>query len=177
MLQNNILPRGFSARAATIDDVEKITELVRLCENRLYGKAETTCEEIDRYFRMPGFTIATDSWLVHAQDGLLVGSAAIDQHEHAHMFLDFAVHPRYQDQGIGDYLLREAEIWSQQQVPLAAPGVRVFISTGKDALDQPSQQLLLAHKYRMIRHIWRMAIELQEPPAEPQWPSGIHVHT
>src|SRR5579875_261519 len=130
MLQNNILPRGFSARAATIDDVEKITELVRLCENRLYGKAETTREEIDRYFRMPGFTIATDSWLVHAQDGLLVGSAAIDQHEHAHMFLDFAVHPRYQDQGIGDYLLREAEIWSQQQVPLAAPGVRVFISTG-----------------------------------------------
>ena len=177
MLQNNILPRGFSARAATIDDVEKITELVRLSENELYGRAETTREEISHSLLMPGFNIATDSWLVDTQDGLLVGSAALDQHEHARIWLDFDVHPRYQDQGIGEYLLHEAEMWGQRQIPLAAPEARVFISTGKDVLDRASQQLLLAHGYQVVRHIWRMAIELQEPPAEPQWPAGIQVRT
>ncbi len=177
MLQNNILPCGFSARAATIDDVEKITELVRLSENRLYGKAETTREEIFHDFQMPGFDIATDSWLVHTQDGLLVGMAAVDQHEHTGIWLDFAVHPQYQDQGVGEHLLHEAEMWGRRQVPLAAPGARVFIATGKDVLDRASQQLLLAHGYQVVRHTWRMAIELQEPPAEPQWPAGIQVRT
>ncbi|HEY7416511.1 MAG TPA: GNAT family N-acetyltransferase [Ktedonobacteraceae bacterium] len=177
MLLDNTLPLGFSARAATIDDVEKITELVRLCENKLYRKAETTSEDVHHDFNMPGFDIATDSWLVHAQDGLLVGMAAIDQMEHARLWLDFAVHPQYQDQGIGEYLLHEAEMWGQRQVSLAAPELRVVISVGEDVLDQASQQLLLGQGYQVVRRTWRMEIELQEPPIAPQWPAGIHVRT
>jgi mycothiol synthase len=175
MLLENTLARGFSARAATIDDIEKITELVRLCENELYGRAETTREEVYHDFQMPGFDIATDSWLVYTQDGLLVGMATVDQHEHAHIFLDFAVHPQYQDQGVDEYLLRGAEMWGQRQIPQAVPDVRVAIAASRDVLDRASQQLLLAHGYQVVRHTWRMEMVLQEPPVEPQWPAGIHV--
>ncbi len=177
MIMSDILPCGFSSRVATIDDVAQITELIRLCENKLYGKAETTPEEVRHELQMPDFNITTDTWLVHTLQDQLVGAAVIEQLEHARLFLTFEVHPHYQNQGIGEYLLREVDVWGQRQVALAAPGVRVSIAAGKSNLDEAAHYLLLEQGYQLVRHIWRMAIELPEQPSASQWPVGIDVRT
>jgi ribosomal protein S18 acetylase RimI-like enzyme len=43
--------------------------------------------------------------------------------------------------------------------------------------DQPGQTYLLAHGYRVARYFVRMLIEMDEPPQQPTFPTGIVMRT
>jgi len=171
------LPSGFTVRPSHLKDLEAITELTRTSEIALYGEAETTLEDTQLEWRSPGFNPATDTCVLFAPTGQLVAFIRIDHHDHAHIYFDWHIHPAYRDQDLGSYLVHLAEKRAQEHIALADPDVRVVLLSIADNRDDMARQLFEQNGFHLVRHYWRMAIAMQEIPAEPQWPTGITVRT
>jgi ribosomal protein S18 acetylase RimI-like enzyme len=154
-----------------------MAELTRTNEIALHGVAETTLEDIQHEWQAPGFNPETDSQVIFSPSGQLVAFVRIDHHEHAHIYFDWEIHPAYRDQDLGTYLVHLAEKRAQEHIPLAAPDVRIVLLSLADNRDVTACQLFEQSGFHLIRHYWRMAIAMQEIPAEPQWPKGITVRT
>jgi mycothiol synthase len=67
------LPAGHSARPAALTDAEAILELVSAHNTRLVGMADCTLADVTDQLTEPGVVLDTNTWLVHAPDGRLVG--------------------------------------------------------------------------------------------------------
>jgi mycothiol synthase len=171
------LPSGFTVRPSRMEDPEAITELIRAGEIALHGEAETTLEDIQHEWQSPDFNPETDSSVIFASSGQLVAYIRIDHHDHAHIYFDWEIHPEYRDQDLGFYLVHLAEKRAQEHIPLADPDLRILLLSIADNRDVMARQLFEQNGFHLVRHYWRMAIEMQEIPAEPQWPMGITVRT
>ncbi|HLZ55464.1 MAG TPA: GNAT family N-acetyltransferase [Ktedonosporobacter sp.] len=164
-------------RAPTIDDIEAVTNLVQTNEIALDGAIDTTLDEVSTYWQTPDFNLATDAWVVLSPEGRIIGSADLDHSQHVRLYSNGDVHPDYQGRGIGSYLLSLTEARALEHIPLAAPDARVTLHAGVSSRNIAAQQLLEKHDYRLIRHFWRMGIELNEAPLIAQWAEDITVQT
>ncbi len=171
------LPQGVTMRPTTMNDLEAITELMNTCECALYGKPETTLDEVRLWWQIPDFDPATDSWAVFSPDGQMIGIAGVDQQEHAHIYIEANVHPDYCGRGIGSYLLQLAEERGRQHIAEAAPDVRVVLLAREDSLNAAAHRLLEKRGFTLVRHFWRMGVELYEAPPAAQWAEGITLRT
>lgn len=182
MTGNITLPallEGFVARAATMDDLDAIAELLFLIEKTKYGKSESTVSSYREWIRLvwetPGFQLATDSWIVVAPDGECVGYITLWHPEHApeHVVASPRVHPAFSWQGIERYLLRRAEIKAREKMTKLAPEKQVVFNSWVDGPDAEAEQMLVSEGFAASLYFLRMEIELQSAPAEPAWPEGI----
>lgn len=171
------LPSGFTVCPSHLEDLEAIAELTRINEIELHGEAEATLEDIQHEWQSPDFNPETDSSVIFSPSGQLVAFIRIDHHDHAHIYFDWEIHPEYRDQDLGTYLVHLAEKRAQEHIPLAASDARVVLLSIADNRDAMARQLFEQNGFHLVRHYWRMAIEMQEIPAEPQWPTGITVRT
>ncbi len=75
------LPKGFTARPLTLDDVQDVVALLNVCDMQLVGKEEHNVERLLVSWQAPGFDPATDGCVVVAPDGTpdgaLVGYAYV----------------------------------------------------------------------------------------------------
>jgi ribosomal protein S18 acetylase RimI-like enzyme len=68
-----MLPEGFSWRPAGSADAEDILSLLTQTEISSIGFVDSTLDQIRDHLAEPDFTLETDTFLVHAPDGLLAG--------------------------------------------------------------------------------------------------------
>ena len=70
---------------------------------------------------------------------------------------------------------RSSDLFAAEAVAHAAPdGYTLLLgNNGILATNRAAVALLEQSGYHSIRHFFRMAIELTEPPPEPQWPDGL----
>jgi mycothiol synthase len=171
------LPQGATVRPATMNDLEAVAQLMNAGEIALYGKPETTLDELRIYWMAPDFNLETDSRAIFSADGQMVGIAAVDQQEHAHIYTEIYVHPDSCGRGIGSYLLQWTEERGRQHIAEAAPDVRVVLLAREDSLNTAAHRLLERHGFTLVRHFWRMGVELHEAPPAAQWAEGITLRT
>ena len=171
------LPQGFMLRRPTLDDVLAVKQLLNTVEVAEYGTAETTENDMHMMWQRPGFTLATDAWIVLAPDGEVVAYANVGNRHNIRVYEGVEVLPAYQGRGIGTYLLHLAEERAYQYVPKAPAGARVALSGEVSNLNVAGQWVLEKNGFTLNRNFWRMGIELQETPAAAQWPEGIVVRT
>ncbi len=167
----------YSLRCPTRDDFKYIHALINTYEVSLTGVAETTEADLQVELSAPGFEMTTDSWLVLSAEGQVVGFATVEHVDHARIFTSVYVHPDHQGRGIGTRLLQVLEQWAQQQIPLAAPDVRVSLCASGLKQNSACQHLLPKHGFQIARSFWRMGIDLSDVPPVPRWPEGIVVRT
>jgi len=168
------LPNGFTARPATMDDVERAAELANLCAMELIGQPVTNANELRIDWALPSSDLETDIRLVFAPDQTLVGYAGVwDAAPHVHVHTWCYAHPAYRDRGVEDHLLDWGEARALQAVPKAPEGARVSVEQMRMDEDRAGGERLLARGYRVIRHSLEMQIEMCEPPPPPAFPAGI----
>ena len=180
-----LLPKGFTARPATLDDVDAAVELVNLCSIEWIGQPEFKAHEFRNDWQSPSLNPKTDLQLVFAADGTLVGYGGVwDSEPHVQIHGWGNVRPEYRGQGIGAYLAAWVETRARQSIPKAPEGARVTVGQMKLAQDTPGRDLLLANGYALIRHFLRMLIEFDPPEAgtngplpEPTLPEGVLIRT
>jgi mycothiol synthase len=80
------------------------------------------------------------------------------------------VHPDARGRGLGSFLLDWAEDASRRR---ASRNLRTVIFPG----DEAARPLVAARGIRLVRHSYRMVVDLAEPPAEPHWPEGFSLST
>ena len=174
----NMNAKPFTARPATLDDVDATAELVNAYYIEQLGKPQCEAQELHTDWQAPTMNMETDLRLVFTSTGGLVGYSGIwDPEPHVKPYSWGVVHPEYKSQGIGAYLAHWIEERARRSIPEAPAGARVVLRQSKPATDTVSQALLRAHGYQLARYFFRMVIEVEDPPPAPALPEGIAIRT
>jgi ribosomal protein S18 acetylase RimI-like enzyme len=171
-----ILPAGYQARPAQMDDVEAAVELWNAWSRQVLGVDKFDPAETAGEWETPGFNLATDTCVVIAPEGRLVGYGEIwDAVPHVTINYWGHAHPDYDAPSIEAYLLKWAERRARQSIPKAPPEARVALTYFQLSIDEATARPVKEAGFELIRHSLRMVIELNGKPPEPEWPAGITV--
>jgi mycothiol synthase len=171
------LPTDFLVRPPTMNDLEAVLKLLEVCDIAEYGEPDITLDELRTVWQGPNFNMATDAWIVIAPGDRLVAYTDVEQRQHVRVYTLVRVLPEYTDRGIGGYLLHLAEEWTQRQIPLAKPGVRVTLNSWASSLNDAAQRSFSRAGFKEVRRHWRMEIEMQGAPFAPEWSEHVTVRT
>jgi len=166
----------FTIRPAGPDDAEKVSELINICSQSLYGKDEMDVGELESDWKLEGFDLENDSLLL-LDDEKVIGYA--DIWNVSPPFVRFSslvqVHPNYRGQGFGWLLNVWAESRSRELMQKTEKDLRVFLMSFVNIKDQEAVQLLTDFGSKIERHTWTMERILQEDLADPHLPDGYSI--
>jgi mycothiol synthase len=169
-------PQSYTLRQATRDDAQAIADLINACSIERTGSALITVQHIYGQMQTPGFDLETDSVVTVGPEERLLGYAVMqDMAPHTMLFALVDVHPQYEGQGVGSHLCQWVEERGHRSTPLAPAGERVVLVQKRANRNETARRLLMGHGYRVVRHNYRMIVELDEPPPLPDAPDGIAI--
>lgn len=173
------LPSGFTSRPGTMDDIPAAAKLMNDYDEHYLGYRGFTENDLETDWTMPKFNPQTDIQLVCNPEGELVGYIEVwtTSDPPAHPWIWGRVHPAYHQQGIGNYLMNWAEERARQAIERCPEDVRVAYRTGTVTTIEPPKQLFDAFGMQLIRHSFKMKINLRKAPPEPVWSDGITVRS
>ncbi|MDH3943814.1 MAG: GNAT family N-acetyltransferase [Anaerolineae bacterium] len=173
------LKEGFRIRPPSLEDQEAVLEVIHAYSMKLLGTAELTLEGLQTDWTSPGFVPADDLRIVVSPEGRVVGyiEVWVNHPIPVHPWLWARVHPDFEGLGIGTALMEWGERRAALVIPSLPKDARVSTYTGTISTNQPAHDLLRELGMSLIRHSFRMRIEMESPPAEPQWPEGITLQT
>lgn len=162
-------------RPPTTDDQQSILEVIHACSRKMTASEEMTLEDLISDWQSPGFDPQADLRVVTSLEGGILGyiEVWIIDSTPFHPRLWARVHPDYEGQGIGTALMDWGEIRAQEAIDRVPKDARVSIYSGTVSTYQPAKDLLEGLNMTMIRHSFRMHIELEQLPPEPLWADGI----
>ncbi len=173
------LPEGYTLRGATLDDLPEAVEMFNAYSRQLFGTGEVTLEDYQREWEVPLLNLPEDVKIVIAPDGSIAGCQEVwdlfDPHTRVNTW--GRVHPDHQGRGIATALLRWAEERARRAIPRAPEGTRVTMMNWVNNLDAAGNEVMLRSGFNLIRHSYRMRIDLTEAPPAPVWPEGITLKT
>jgi mycothiol synthase len=155
-------------RAPRLDEVEALTELINRDSLELYGEREESVESMRMWLTGPKLDPVTDI-RVAVVDGAFRGYVDIDPDPEPIYWVDLRVPPSESDdvrEALLNWVEHRAEERSGQLVRFHAASI-----------DEPVKRLLEARSYRVIRHFYRMQIDLGDDLIAPRWPEGVTVRT
>jgi mycothiol synthase len=162
-------------RAATLDDVERLAAFMGRCTLAHQGVRRASVDEMRQRLTQPGSDPALDTWLVEREDGEVAGFAQVwSEHPHAEVICYVRVDPESTERGIATALLERGAARAVELTPL---GPRAALHATSWPKDEAAAQLLERAGFAPVRYFLLMTIGLDEPPAPPQWPAGIHVRS
>ncbi len=85
------------------------------------------------------------------------------------------LHPDAWDEDIFRAMMSWAEKRGRERIDLAPEGTRVILSQGISNLDINKKRALEAYGYENVRNFFRMVIELDQTPPQPQIPEGLTI--
>ncbi|MCP4363179.1 MAG: GNAT family N-acetyltransferase [Chloroflexi bacterium] len=175
MLTEFPFPKQYKARAATMADVTAVVDLMNTCTQAATGEAGESVADRKNAWETPGLDITTDIHLVFAPDNTLVGILEFWDvlKPHIQVSIQIYIHPQYDVQTIGSYLLGWADRREEEALTHALPEGQVVLLAGADGRELAKQQLFQTNGYAVTRYFWRMVLTMDSLPHSPVWPEGI----
>jgi mycothiol synthase len=162
-------------RRAAVDDAPSLFQLISAIDRHDFGDVDMTVEEVRD--DLAGFDLANDSWLVYQPEGdgeALVAFAAIEPRADEEFRGQVSVHPDWRRRGIGAALAGELERAVRNRLtPDATEPIPILGFVKGDST--PERLWIESLGYTWSRRFWRMRIDMESPPPEPEWPAGITV--
>jgi mycothiol synthase len=161
-------PVGFTTRPATAADTETLADLINTYDRvHLDEPDHVDAGEVEGWWAQ--MNLENDTRLYFDAAGALAAAAAVHDRGADVVALDAYTHPEHAGRGLGAAMLQ----WLEDEA--AARGRRPRASAL--AADRPAAELLAERGFEPIRHFYIMSIDLESPPAEPDWPAGFTVST
>ncbi len=164
--------RELTLRPPGPGDVEAIAAMVNELGQFLHGEDTASADEVRQWLSGPNRDPQKDALLAVLADGTVAGFATVADftEDHSRLFLFSALHPQHRTMELGDELLDPLE---RRAAELAAPGA--VLNGFTSSANEFARELFEARGYRLVRHSFRMVIDLAERPPEPDWPPGIEL--
>jgi mycothiol synthase len=177
------LPDGFTARPATTDDAEHVASLWNDRLETTRGERPSTPERVLKIWGHKKFNLTTDSRLVFAPDGALIGYAHVRDVKDppVDVFAGYSVHPDHaEDDWLWDYLFTWMEAEARRVIPKAPKDARIALVAGTSEQDVTEQRELERHGFGHSRifHLMQIDFSSESPPPlgkTGRWPEGIGV--
>jgi mycothiol synthase len=158
-----------------MDDAEIVAELINACDMALVGQPRFSAAVLCNDWAQPVFNLETDSRLVFAADGVLVGYAVVwDNAPHVRANAPVHVHPDHFGQGIGAALEQWAEARFRESIPKAPAGAQIVLVQEIFDVNTAAKDALVAHGYHLARYDVQMHVTMDAPP-EPVVPEGFEI--
>jgi mycothiol synthase len=158
-------PTGLAVRPGRPDDVEAVTTALVAEEMAVTGSSTWDASDTADWWR--GLELQGEAWVVDAEPGVVAGCLGL--FTRGGQFDGWAsVAPEFAGQGLGTALIRLAEERASE-----LGGSRLHL--GSFAQNDAATRLFDDLGYSVVRHHYRMVIELEERPPAPEWPPGIAV--
>ncbi|MFC2105955.1 GNAT family N-acetyltransferase [Candidatus Bipolaricaulota bacterium] len=166
-------------RPATQEDIDGICEVIRAYSLEMFDIDNDAKRNVKMTWGQPGFQVDTDTRVAVTSDGQIVGYGEVEDTEEPHVRVGswLRVHPEFRGQGLEGTLLAWIEERAHEAIAEAPEGARVALTQGVPDVDADVQELSKDRGYKVIRHFWRMTIELDHDIPEPVWPEGVAVRT
>lgn len=174
------LPKGFTARGATMNDIEPSIALINRWSRSAIGWDESaTLEAVRSEWRTPGFNPAEDIRLVFAPNNDMAGyiEAWATFKPAVHPGIWGRVDPAYENLGIGTWMLQWAEGRVLQVLPTLPAKLRFAPRIGIWRQAEKSKKFFEESGYHHIRSSYQMFIEMDAPVPEPEFPKGVTLRT
>lgn len=159
-------PEGLSVRHATEADAPAVNELITAADLAVQGWSESSEPELLGWWRM--MDLEHNSWVL--EDGRQVAAYAVGFPHGDTLELDGFVHPDRQGRGLGAWLVARMQERARE---LGLPKLYAFSLAG----DTRAHRLFEQFGMRELRRFYRMMIELEAPPPQPEWPEGLSAET
>lgn len=171
------LPTGFTARPVVPEDLQTVVDVMNAVTQADAGKSDTLPFSVERYWSSGDVKLEADTLLIFAPDGQAAGFAQfIEETPPTPYDVDTWVHPAFVEAGVGEALLHWIDQRAQQALGHAPAGAPVSIEhIYVYAQNRSARQRLEKFGYTRERIFYRMAIEFDTPPPEPQLPAGITI--
>jgi mycothiol synthase len=155
-------------RAPRLDELEELTAFINRDAVELYGEPEESVDSMRMWLTGPKLNPETDM-RVAVVDGEFRGYVDTDADPHPVYWVDLRVPPSEDDE------IRLALIdWVEQH---AREREGTLLRVNAASTDEPIRRVIEERGYRLIRHFYRMRIELDGEIAEPSWPPALTVRT
>jgi ribosomal protein S18 acetylase RimI-like enzyme len=153
-------------RAPTLDDLPALTDLINRDSDELYGEREESVESMRMWLTGPKLNPATDM-RVALVGGEFRGYVDVDPEPEPIYWVDLRVPPSEPDEvrvALVDWVVGRARERGGE-----------IVRAHTASVDGATKRLFEDRGMRVIRHFYRMRIELDTEPAEPSWADGITV--
>ena len=170
------LPEGFTARGATLDDVESSLVLFNRWSRSVNGRDEIIdADAIRNEWVSPNFDPDKDIRLVFAPNGQMAGYVEVwtTSPVPVHPWVWGRVDPAYEDMGVGTYLMQWAEQRALDALPRVSGELRFAPRVGTMREAHKPKKLFEDMGYKHIRSSYHMLIEMNAPVPEAVFPEGI----
>ncbi len=174
------LPEGFTVRGANMNDLEPAMVLFNRWSRSVIGRDEfTNIESIRNEWKFPGADPAKDIRLVFAPNGEMVAYIEVwtTAKPLVHPELWGRIDPRYEDMGIGTWMLHWAEQRALRALPSVPAELRFAPRVGTYRQAEKAKKLFEDMGYHHIRSSYHMLINMDAPVPEAEFPEGITLRT
>ena len=169
------MPPNYTLRHPTLADLVPVHDLTRTVDLAEIGEADNALNELR--IEWQDLDLTADAWVIAAPNGEIVAYATLAHDNPNKLTADVFTHPEHLGRGLGTTINRAIEARAAELIPHAAPDAPVILATYINGTSTAAPPLLTHEGYQIVRHYWRMSINLDAPPPAPIWPAGITPHT
>jgi mycothiol synthase len=160
-------PDPFTSRPATPADAAEVAELM-IAFDRAYLEEPDLIDASEVGGWWSRRDLDRDTLVLQDAEARLVAHGMLWAEAEEFLELDVFVHPDHTGQGLGSFLID----WDEEE---ARGRKRSLLRTSALAADPAARALIEYRGFGLVRHFYRMLIDLDAPPPDPVWPEGFAV--
>jgi len=166
----------YTSRAASMDDVASVTDLINARSRRSYGQNQMKAETLARQWSGEFVDVEQGVRLYFDPEGTLVGYACVPVPRPPFIEVTYAVaaHPESEnDASLWDAMIQWCAKKDQRVLSKAPEGAAVHAGATALIEDEPRWSAYERHGFLRVRVEHRLRTELDRRIPEPLWPEGF----
>jgi GNAT superfamily N-acetyltransferase len=124
-----------------------------------------------------GMTLTEDTVLVFAPDGSLAAHGEIWHNRFLQVSVYGGIHPQHRHHGLGTFLVRWGAAWARAHLDQAPADAQITVQHYVNMRNEQACALIETLGYAYAHTVYRMRIEMEEPPPAPERIEGVRLRT
>jgi mycothiol synthase len=164
-------------RPFTFDDAQACVDLFNACSQELYRINESTLDDLMIEWTAPGIDVTKMIQVIENKNGEIIGYIDLWDNTKPHVtkWVWGVLHPDHWNNELYFQMLSWAEALAHQRIHLAPEEARVIMKLGTPNKDLKRKIALEHYGFKLVRHFYRMQIDLDQPPQKPAIPAGLRI--